>query len=290
MALYLETNTDGFNEEGIGSVVQWNIFLYGICKKLNVNFYAKPFSNIAHYQYNNTTKEKWSEDFTKFFNFNSKKEFDSTYDFFGSYLELKKFIQFNKHKNISIKIKKEFIANNWFSFINEFYEKRYLEDIKNNLVYPNNTYFHKDFFNISIHLRTLNSCDIPTYPFMETYLVYTNESHIKNIFNILKQRLCDKNIRVYIHSQGNPENFNNLLEFNEDNFEVILKLNDHPINDIYHMSNSDLLIISKSSYSWFSHLLNFNQTMVRDDFFQPMYPNRILLNSEYKFDPTELKL
>ena len=125
---------------------------------------------------------------------------------------------------------------------------------------------------------------------METYLVYKDSSHIKNIFDILKEKLCDKKVCVYINSQGDKNNFIDLLEFSEENFEVVLKLNEHLIDDMYHMSNADLLIMSKSSYSWISHLLNFNQTLVRDNFYQPIYPNRIFLDSDYKFDPSELKL
>ena len=68
MSIFLKTNANGFGKEGIGSVAQWNLVLYGICKKLEVDFFADPFINISHYQYNNIPKEKWSEDFTKFFN------------------------------------------------------------------------------------------------------------------------------------------------------------------------------------------------------------------------------
>ena len=76
MSIFLKTNANGFGKEGIGSVAQWNLVLYGICKKLEVDFFADPFINISHYQYNNIPKEKWSEDFTKFFNLNKSQKFD----------------------------------------------------------------------------------------------------------------------------------------------------------------------------------------------------------------------
>jgi hypothetical protein len=292
MAIFLETNTNGFDAEGIGSVAQWNLVLYGLCKKLGVNFFAKPFVNINHYQYNNIPKDKWSEDFTKFFNLNKSQKFDVEYDFSGKYQDLLDVIDENKNsqKNICIEVDKNFIVQNGFSIIDQFFENQYLKNITQNLVYRKQSYFDSTKYNISLHLRSLNSCDVPTYPEMETYLVYKDSSHIKNIFDILKEKLCDKKVCVYIHSQGDKNNFIDLLEFSEENFEVVLKLNEHPIDDIYHMSNADLLIMSKSSYSWISHLLNFNQTLVRDNFYQPIYPNRIFLDSDYKFDPSELKL
>ena len=292
MAIFLETNTNGFDAEGIGSVAQWNLVLYGLCKKLGVNFFAKPFVNINHYQYNNIPKDKWSEDFTKFFNLNKSQKFDVEYDFSGKYQDLLDVIDENKNsqKNICIEVDKNFIVQNGFSIIDQFFENQYLKNITQNLVYRKQSYFDSTKYNISLHLRSLNSCDVPTYPEMETYLVYKDSSHIKNIFDILKEKLCDKKVCVYIHSQGDKNNFIDLLEFSEENFEVVLKLNEHPIDDMYHMSNADLLIMSKSSYSWISHLLNFNQTLVRDNFYQPTYPNRIFLDSDYKFDPSELKL
>jgi hypothetical protein len=292
MSIFLETNTDGFEKEGIGSVIQWNMLLYGIAKKYNVNFYAKPFVNISHYQYNNIPKEKWSEDFTKFFNFHSPKKFDIEYDFSGKNKDLLDFIEENRDadQNILIEVDKQFIIDNGFPLVEEFYNKEYLKELKYSVVYTGESYFSAEKFNVSLHLRALNSCDVPTYPDMETYLVYKDASHIKNIIDILKERLSDRKVCLYVHSQGQEDNFENLLKFSDENFEVILKLNQHPIDDIYHMSNADLLIMSKSSYSWIAHLLNFNQTLVRENFYQPTYPNRIFLNEEYKFDPFELKL
>lgn len=292
MSIFLKTNTNGFGEEGIGSVAQWNLVLYGICKKLEVNFFADPFVNISHYQYNNTTKEKWSEDFTKFFNLHFSQKFDLEYDFSGKYQDLLEFVVENKdsEQNICVEVDKNFIIKNGFPLINEIFENKYLENIKQNLVYSNKTYFEKNIFNISLHLRSLNSCDVPTYPEMETYLVYKDSSHIQNIFDILKEKLSDKKVCVYVHSQGDENLFEDLVSLSEENFEVVLKLNEHPIDDMYHMMNSDLLVMSKSSYSWITHLLNFNQTLVREDFYQPTYPNRIFLDSDYKFDPSELKL
>lgn len=292
MSIFLETNTNGFEKEGIGSVIQWNILLYGIAKKYNVNFYAKPFVNISHYQYNNVQKEKWSKDFTEFFNLHSPRKFDIEYDFGGKNQDLLNFIEENKDtdQNISIEVDKQFIIDNGFPLIEEFYNKQYLKEIKDGIVYNGESYFSIKKFNISLHLRTLNSCDVPTYPDMETYLVYKDASHIKNIIDILKEKLSDRKVCLYVHSQGEEDIFKDLLELNEENFEIVLKLNDHPIDDIYHMLNADLLIMSKSSYSWIAHLLNFNQTLVRENFYQPTYPNRIFLDEDYKFDPSELKL
>jgi hypothetical protein len=290
--IYLKTNSDGFDSEGIGSVIQWHLLLYGICKDLEINFFSDKFVNISHYQYNNISKEKWSNDYTNFFNIYKPQKFDIEYDFDGTIGDLNEFIQENKdvEKNICIEVDKKFIVDNGFSLLNEIFYNDYLKDIRENLNYQKETYFDPTKYNISIHLRSLNNCDVPTYPSMETYHVYKNANDIKNIFDILKEKYYNKSVCVYVHSQGDEKDFQDLVEFSTDNFQVILKLNQHPIDDIYHMSNSDVFIMSKSSYSWICHLLNPNQTIVRDDFYQPTYPNRVLLDSNYKFNPNDLKL
>jgi len=290
--IFLKTNSDGFDSEGIGSVIQWHLLLYGICKNLKINFFSDKFVNISHYQYNNISKEKWSNDYTNFFNIHKPQKFDIEYNFDGTIEDLNKFIRENKNveKNICIEVNKKFIVDNGFSILNKIFYNDYFKQIRENLNYQNKTYFDPIKYNICLHLRSLNGCDIPTNPAMETYHVYKNANDIKNIFDILKEKYYNKNVCVYVHSQGDEKDFQDLVEFSTDNFQVILKLNQHPIDDIYHMSNSDVLIMSKSSYSWICHLLNPNQTIVREDFYQPTYPNRVLLDSNYKFNPNDLKL
>jgi hypothetical protein len=288
--IYLTTNSNGYDKEGIGSVVQWHLILYGICKKLELNFFANKFTNISHYQYNKIRKDQWDLDYTNFFNIHTPQEFDIEYNFNGSLEDLDDFIHENKNstERVCIEVTKDFIIKYGFPILDEMFLNRHLMDIKNNLQYNKKRYFNSDKINISLHLRCLNSADIPTYPSMETYLVYKNANDIKKIFNVLKQKYKNRKVCLYVHSQGESKNFLDLIDFSTDNFEIILKLNENPIDDIYHMSNADILIMSKSSYSWICHLLNFNQTIVRDDFYQPTYPNRVLLDSNYNFNPGDL--
>ena len=63
--------------------------------------------------------------------------------------------------------------------VDEFFENEYLKEIKENLVYKKKTYFNDGDFNVCLHLRSPNSCDVPTYPEMETYLIYKNADDIK---------------------------------------------------------------------------------------------------------------
>jgi hypothetical protein len=48
--------------------------------------------------------------------------------------------------------------------------------------------------------------------------------------------------------------------------------------------------MSNSSFSWVVHLLNYNPTLVRDNFWHSVYPNIINLNKDYSYDTKKLKI
>ena len=142
MSIYLTTNTDGWNTEGIGCICQWNLLLFCISKDLRVNLSIPPYKNIAHYNYTSYSSEEWSESFTKFFNFPYETNFDVEYDLNGSYEDLKVFVEDNKNKKekILIDVPKMFILEHGQSNINRFFEKQYLKEIRDGLQ-VDDTYF-----------------------------------------------------------------------------------------------------------------------------------------------------
>lgn len=283
MAIFLQTNTDGFDSEGIGSIVQWNLLLFCMAKDLGVKISVPPFENIAHYNYTNYTSKEWSESFTNFFKFPYTLEFDMEFEFDGVYEDLKNFIDENFHidKNISIDIPKKFIVEHGQKNISKYFERKYLDEIKKNITIDVN-FFQKDYLNICLHIRSNNPNDVDFDLNRESFLRHIDESKFKNIIEELKIKHKTDKVCLHIHSQGDIENFNNLLSLSTKNFKIECHLNEHPIVDIYHMSNADYLIMANSSYSWICHLLNYNVTYVRDNFWHSTYPNCIFLDSEYK--------
>jgi hypothetical protein len=283
MAIFLETNTNGFNKEGIGSVVQWNLLLFCMAKDLGVEISVLPFKNIAHYNYTNYTSKEWSESFTNFFKFPYTSEFDVELEFDGEYKDLEDFIDENLHteKNISISIPKKFIVEHGQKNISKYFQKKYLTEIKQNIAVDKN-YFQKNHLNICLHIRSNNPNDVDFDICREAFLRHIDDSKFKNIITELKDKHQDNKVCLHIHSQGDIENFNNILNLSTKNFKIKCHLNEHPTVDIYHMSNADFLIMANSSYSWICHLLNYNPTYVRDNFWHSVYPNAIFLNSDYK--------
>ena len=283
MAIFLETNTNGFDAEGIGSVAQWNILLAALAQDLEVEFCADPFSNLNHYQYNGFSSKDWSDLFTKFFNFKTRNASNKLIEYNGDINGLQNLIN-TSNEDLTINLSKQFIVNNCFSRITEFGDKGYFTNIRNNLVFEDDVYFDKNYLNISLHLRSTNPGDIPPdCPAMQTFGVWLVEDKICNLIDQLKQKYYNSKVRLYIHSQGDSEKFSMVQNKSTEEFQVILKLNELPTRDLYHMSYSDVLILARSSYSWIAHLLNDNLTIARDNFHQPLKSGIIFLNSNYTF-------
>jgi hypothetical protein len=289
MSIYLKTNSDGYGTEGIGAVVQYQLLLHAICKKLGVGFYSSPFKNIAHSSYNNCENQKWSSSFTNFFNFPIKD--DSEYNFLFSKIDDEFFSFIENYKDTSssilVYLEPECILEYGQLIVDEIYKKKYLIDVKKNFIF-NDNYFSDDKLNISLHIRCINPEDNSLQDFRELY----NKNNLKyiNLIKFIKKICIGQKVDFHIHSQGDEKNFIEFLEYQEKDFQFKLHINDHPISDIYHMSHADLLIMANSSFSWISHLMNYNTSLVRDNFWHITYPNTIKLDSNYSFIDKKLKL
>lgn len=283
MSVYLTTNTDGWDTEGIGCICQWNLLLFCISKDLGVNLSIPPYKNIAHYNYTSYSSEEWSGSFTKFFNFPHETNFDVEYEFNGSYEDLKVFVEDNKNKEekILVNVPKMFIVDHGQSNINRFFEKQYLKEIRDGLQ-VDDTYFEDGVVNISLHIRSNNANDTDFSNFREAFGRHIDSTKFKTLIGELIEKYKDEQVHLHIHSQGQIENFYDIMELSTESFKITCHLNDHPTKDIYHMSRADYLIMANSSYSWICHLLSGNPTYVRDNFWHSVYPNAVFLDSNYQ--------
>lgn len=290
MSIFLTTSSDGFlfgpaNALGIGAVCQQHLLLFCIAKELEVDISISPYQNIVGYSDFGYTPEEWDKSFTDFFKLPFVDEFDEQMDFHGSYEDLKNGISSmkNSDKKILIDLSVESVRNIGQPNLDKFFESKYLQDIKDNL-FVENSYFSKEDVNVSFHIRSANSGDIASEisnSNREIGNVSDNFYRYKNIISYIKDKHLDQNVKVHIHSQGSEETFSEFFSLNSDSLEVTLHLNDHPINDIYHMSNADHLIMANSSYSWIGHLLNYNTSYVRDNFWHTVYPNAVKIDYNY---------
>ena len=300
--IYLETNSDGSKScsainsgknEGIGAILQSQLLLYAICKKLGVEFYNQGFKNIGHSTYSEYSEEEWDDLFTNFFNLSTNKIIENQISFKKIDEELISFIEANKNssKDYLIYLDSEEVLRYGQSIIEEIYQKKYLIDLKNNFNF-NQQYFSDQELNISLHIRSINPEDISFCIEQDARELYTAKEEFRyiNLINHFKKVCNNEKVNLHIYSQGEDKNFSNLLNCEENNFKITPHLNQNPISDIYHMCYSDLFIMSNSSFSWIVHLLNYNPTLVRDNFWHSTYPNVLKLDEKYSFNVNKLRI
>ena len=288
MSVFLTTNSDGAVATlGIGAVCEWHLILFCLAKHLNVGVSISPYKNIIGYEYSGYSNGEWNKSFTDFFNFPYETNFDKQLEFNGSYEDLQNFIESEKQSNEKtlVHLSCAVVRSMGEPRLHEFYERGYLNEVRDNLVIDKSQFSSSDI-NVSFHIRTINPGDVPSEianPSREYCGVRDNFYRYNNIISFIGNKHPNEKIRLHIHSQGNPKEYEDFVNLTSENLEVLLHLNVHPIIDIYQMSVSDYLIMSNSSYSWICHLLNFNTTFVRDNFWHPTYPTALKI--DYNYNP-----
>ena len=114
-------------------------------------------------------------------------------------------------------------------------------------------FYDSKFLNIAIHIRRGDIVIGQKNKNSNLLLRWQgNEYFIKILGNVLNSIKTDKSIAIYLFSQGKIEDF---LEFEQfENLHYCLDVN--PIDSFLHMVYADILISSKSSFSYKPALLN----------------------------------
>jgi hypothetical protein len=275
MNLFLCTNSDGSNTEGIGAMVQYQLFTYALSRILKINYFFEPFKKMQHYQYFNISQEHFCLDINNFFNFPNELENkeeariidvtlnDNLQKLIDKFSFSNEKIIFNiKDNNFMKAVDSKIKIIEKFDILNDISEKINLKkDLK---------YFHNNEFNISIHIRKKTMTDCCNSPMRE----YFKDDSKNKIINVLEQTIQKfdqkgKKTVINVYSQGNENDFN----FIKNKFKTNVKLHieEYPIVSLYHMIHSDVLIMANSSFSYIAHLLSKNITLVRNNFYHSTY-------------------
>jgi hypothetical protein len=241
------TNSDGANTEGIGAMLQYQLFCYAYCSINKEKFCFDGFKNLQHFQYTNQTQEEFCNFINSFIDFSScSMEKDSqslSPQFLMTYGQDNITEAQNHIERIKIKIKNNF------------------------------KYFKNDELNVAVHIRVLTSTD--TCPDVRRELANFSTpiklNYYENIFDSIRKLHKDKNVKFHIYSQGKPEFFSNFKLLDKD---VVLHIDEHPIISLYHMATSDLLVMANSSLSYVAHLLGKNFSIARKTFYHTLCDNK----------------
>ena len=280
---------DGFGTEGIGSMIQYHLLMRFFTDLIDVDFTYPGSTNFSHHSYIDSSEKEYLDSIDSFFNFpNLKNSWDKVYNITDINEELFSLIESNRNSFVKVLINLSNchiqLANLCFQNVSELFTKQRIDKIRTNLIFNGKKYFDENV-NISLHIRTPNPNDLPqeiSSPNRELYFYEKDFYRYRNLIGYLKEKFKDQQVTLHIHSQGFTTKFQEFLEFKTENFNIQLHIDDHPVSDLYHMSNADLFVMSNSSFSWIPSLLNSNKKIVRDNFTNgPFVHNAIKTNYDY---------
>ena len=231
---------DGNQKDGFGAQYQKIIYTILYCKFNNLEFIYTPFSNMEH-NYDNDT------------NFIQKKE--NLINLINHFPVITNEIKNNNKINtLFFNDIRDFIENN----ITDILQSDQIKEIRNifwenknrNIIFDNNN------IHIGIHIRRpnvqdnrLDGSDTPHNYYLKVINLIYNKYKI----------ITNKKLVFHIYSQGNSNDFiiyKNILDINTNNTEVVYHLNESIEKTFIEMVKTDVLILSRSSFSYIAAFLN----------------------------------
>jgi hypothetical protein len=131
------------------------------------------------------------------------------------------------------------------SNINKIFSSESFNKLKNIFYKGKHSPFDKNYINIAVHVRRHNSRD--------TRIAGTDtpDSYYLNIINTIRKKYIDKQLKFHIYSQGNENNFNVYK-----NNDTIFHLNESVKDTFTGLVYGDILVMSRSSFSYIAALLS----------------------------------
>jgi hypothetical protein len=295
--IYLFTRADGKQTEGIGAVAQCQIHTYTLSKMLGVGFASTKFENLQHYQ-EYDTQENFSNQVTNFFNFPNQIEppsdvikFENVDQTFLDFIEKNKngddiYVEISNKDLIKVAISN---TDKWSSVIPDLSRLISIDGHKK--------YFDEDKLNISLHItnfiegrdndRTSQREQFEQGNRKEKYYIDLLQK-FDDIFNRRGRTLfVDKEYHIYSRSQT-PGDLSQFEAFTKLGLPIKFHIDEHPLTSLYHLIQSDVKVLSNSSFSYMSALYGNGLNIVRDNFFCKLPYNAIYTDYNGNFDESQI--
>ena len=295
--IYLFTRADGKQTEGIGAVAQCQIHTYTLSKMLGVGFASTKFENLQHYQ-EYDTQENFSNDVTNFFNFpnrieppNDAVKFEHVDRTFLDFIEKNKngdeiYVEISNKDLIRVAISN---TEKWSSVIPDLSKLVSIDDSKK--------YFDEDKLNISLHITNfIEGRDNDRTPQREQFEQGNRKEKyyidllqkFDDIFNRRGRTLfVDKEYHIYSRSQT-PGDLSQFEAFTKLGLPIKFHIDEHPLISLYHLIQSDVKVLSNSSFSYMSALYGDGLNIVRDNFFCKLPYNAVYTDYDGNFDESQI--
>lgn len=295
--IYLFTRADGNQTEGIGAVAQCQIHTYTLSKMLGVGFASTKFENLQHYQ-EHDTQENFSNDVTNFFNFPNQIEppsdsvkFEHVDQTFLDFIEKNRngddiYVEISNKDLIRVAISN---TEKWSHVIPNLSKLVSIDDSKK--------YFDEDKLNISLHITNfIEGRDNDRTPQREQFEQGNRKEKyyidllqkFDDIFNKRGRTLfVDKEYHIYSRSQT-PGDLSQFKAFTKLGLPIKFHIDEHPLISLYHLIQSDVKVLSNSSFSYMAALYGHGLNVVRDNFFCKLPYNAVYTDYDGNFDESQI--
>jgi hypothetical protein len=260
---------------GIGHQLANWIAGYWFAKQFGLQFAHLPFSNQRWEDFLGFGEEEKKVNELRKEGYKIRKLPRFTEDDFEEVSVIEKIIQSYAGKKVVFLAEQDQSSHDQFGVMNDIKRKFHNAKARKNdkLIYS------KDKFNIAIHVRRGDIVAGKQNKSPNLLMRWIDNSYFINVLtNVLENLKINKSIAIYLFSQGSPEDFQEFNCFS--NLQFCLDLDAQ--SSFLHMVYADLLITSKSSFSYKPALLNNGIKICPADFWHG-YPNEkdwILVNQD----------
>lgn len=263
MTIYLSTNADGMNTEGIGVMVQSQIFTKALSDFFKCGYIFRGFKNFTHYQYFDITQEKFMKDINEFFNLYENQDLEIRKINISSHEELIEALNANTD-DIELELMPGLVTHLGQYYLNEFEKSNSIRNIKNKFKFRHEK--SNDFI-IAVHIRKFTRTDCDTSEIRD-YFTKEKEEYYLNLIDSLRETYQNKNPKFQIYSQGSENEFSFL-----NSSDVSFFIEEYPLDSIEKMLKADVFVMANSSMSYIVHLLRDQITYCKLGFYHRIYDN-----------------
>jgi len=261
MTIYLSTNADGMNTEGIGAMVQSQLFTKALSDFFKCGYIFRGFKNFTHFQYFDITQEKFMKDINEFFNLYENQDLKIKKINISSYDDLLSILNTNAD-DVEIELEPGLVTHLGQYYLSEFEKSGSIRAIKNKFKFKLEK---PKEFGVALHIRKFTKTDCDTSE-VRDYFTKEKEEYYLNLIDSLRETYQNKNPKFQIYSQGSEEEFNFLRSS-----DVSFFIEEYPLDSIEKMLKADVFVMANSSMSYIAHLLRDHITYCKLGFYHKTY-------------------
>lgn len=270
LSLYKEGHKEGFGSifQIILNIVAHAYYLNDLYSDVKFKYFHKPIKNIGH-----KDKDQTQEEYDKMWN---------------EYI-----LKLIPKDILQLTINDDDIIGNITDYKNKLMIDYYIDQIYDRLSLSYSpeikTIFKDDETNISFHIRNFNDGDVCLNVEREYFnkSLYIKDYYINLIKFIInnKEKLNNKNkLHFHIYSQGDEKQFKELSDIIiRNNLQLTFHLNENEISTLHHLIKSDILILSKSSFSAIANYYSRGKNIILESFWHKLNPNTLFSNRNGEF-------